>query len=90
MSTIDKYKVKSSSSQSTSNSEQDLVESKEGMSSSRSDSESNQKTSTDAPLSNSVDHLSYYCPGLHDKTNRQDIKRMTFRQLFRDNKIILR
>jgi len=82
MSTIDKYKVKSSSSQSTSNSEQDLVESKEGMSSSRSDSESNQKTSTDAPLSNSIDHLSYYCPGLHDKTNRQDIKRMTFRQLF--------
>jgi len=34
-------------------------------------------------------HLSYHCPGLHGKDNRQDIKRMTFRQLFNKDKILI-
>ena len=30
-------------------------------------------------------HLSYHCPGLHGKGTKQDIKRKTFRQFFKEN-----
>merc|ERR1712126_684577 len=36
-----------------------------------------------------LSHLSYFCPGLHGKDNRQDVKRMTFRQLLTRDKTLI-